>query len=96
MKKSLLIFLFIICILTLVKAQDVPVTSSADSAKTQDVQAASPVDTIKTQEAGITASSDVKEVRKNLIKFNITAALIKTTRFSMRGFLHELSLQHLV
>jgi hypothetical protein len=91
MKKSLLLFLFIVCILTALKAQEVPAPSPADSVKAQDVPAPSPVDSVKVQDvpaavsadtlkakdAGLSASPDASEIRKNLIKFNITAALIK-------------------
>lgn len=77
MKKSLLPFIFIACTLTAVKAQDVPVPSPADSIKTQDVLPVVPSDTLIAQEAGLSASSDASGIRKNLIKFNITSALIK-------------------
>jgi hypothetical protein len=77
MKKSLILSIFIACIFTAVKAQNVPVPSPADSIKARDIQSVAPADTLKEPEAGLVSNSDDTEIRKNLLKFNITAVLIK-------------------
>jgi hypothetical protein len=77
MKKLIILSLLIACLLNTLRSQDVPVATPSDTVSVQEPPVVAPPDTVTAKAVRADTPSDTVKNFYNLIKFNITSALLK-------------------